>query len=673
LEQRWRVQLAEAGYQSPQTPAQLRVAGWPPMHQLAETTLAGLTAGKSSWSTADIRDEALKSITAFDVVGNPDEAGQRLDKLVSLVQDHCRSMADPRVTPDDTVAHWTTQGIIDTDDELKTRLATRASAPAPTLDTAAVHQVAPQLNVAQAEAAAALASGTRLSVIEGYAGAGKTALLQAAVQLRGQRPLLTVTPTLKAAQEARSAGSEACSLHKLLHAHGYRWNDDNQWHQLAPGEADPDTGTAFYPPRPDSPHHLTGQTQLVVDEAGMLDQEATRALLELADRYDADVAMIGDRAQLSAVGRGGVLDVAARVATHYVTLDQVHRFGDDTEYAELSKLMRNRDRLDEVFDRLHHRGNVRIHHSADEAREALAEAVRSDIATGHNIAVTVATNDQAAALNAEIQAQRIAAGHLKTDGHSATGRDGLDIFAGDTVMTRSNNPDLGVANRESFRVIQVHSDGGLILAGEDQRHHHINANYVRDHIHLGYAVTDYGNQGTTVDHGSVLLESSISAAGVYVGATRGRCDNTIHIMADDLEDAKAQFMATMNRDRADRGLDQARADLAIQLPKHTMAVPPRIRDYINNMSRMIAQQEAIMERLQPLADHHDKAQAFQEHHQTTVAQAHHEAHRAQQAVSEKQAELEAVREQRHRQITNQLRLEIQDEVSDLQAKEHRAR
>src|SRR5699024_5535255 len=145
--------------------------------------------------------------------------------------------------------------------------------------------------------------------------------------------------------------------------------------------------------------------------------------------YDADVAMIGDRAQLSAVGRGGVLDMAARVATHYVTLDQVHRFGNDTEYAELSTLMRNRDRLDEVFDRLHHRGNVRIRCSADEAREALAGAVRSYIATGRSIAVTVATNDQAAALNADIQAQRIAAGHLKTDGHSTPGRDGLAIFA----------------------------------------------------------------------------------------------------------------------------------------------------------------------------------------------------------------------------------------------------
>src|SRR5699024_9089205 len=163
----------------------------------------------------------------------------------------------------------------------------------------------------------------------------------------------------------------------------------------------------------------------VVDEAGMLDQEAARAFLELADRYDADVAMIGDRAQLSAVGRGGVLDMAARVATHYLTLDEVHRFVNDTDYAELSTLMRNGDRLVD-------RGNVRIHHSADEAREALAEAVRSDIAAGRSMAVTVGTNDQAAALNADIQAQRIEAGHLNTDDHSTTGRDGLNIFAGDT-------------------------------------------------------------------------------------------------------------------------------------------------------------------------------------------------------------------------------------------------
>jgi len=673
LEQLWRRQLAEAGYQSPQAPVQLQVAGWPPMHQLADDTVAGLAAGKSSWSNADIRAEALQHITELDLIGNPAETGHRLDHLVRLVQDKCRSMADPRVTPDDTVAHWTTQHIIDTDDELKTRLATRASVDAPVLDTDAVAQVAPQLNAEQTEAAAALVSGTKLSVIEGYAGAGKTALLKAAVELRGDRPLLTVTPTLKAAQEARSAGADACSLHKLLYAHGYRWNQNNQWYQLVAGEADPVTGQVFYPPRPDSAYHLTGGSQLVVDESGMLDQEATRALLELADRYAAGVALIGDRAQLSAVGRGGVMDMATRVATHAVTLDEVHRFGDDTDYADLSKLLRNRDRLPEVFDRLVDRGKLRIHHTSDEAGTAVAEAVRADIEAGWTMAVTVATNDQAAALNADIQAQRIQAGHITVDGHPVTGRDGLNIFAGDTVMTRSNNPELGVANRESFCVVDVHSDGGLILAGADYRHHHIDADYVAEHVHLGYAVTDYGNQGTTVDHGSVLLESSMSGGGVYVGATRGRHDNTIHIVADDYQDAKAQFITAMTRDRADRGLDQARAELAQQLPQHTMAIPARVREFIDNAGQVMTSTEDKMGRLQPLADHHDKAQAFQDHHQITVAQAHRQARTAQQAAADKAAELDTARDQLHRQSLTQARSDIQHELSQLQAKEHRAR
>src|SRR5699024_12879549 len=121
------------------------------------------------------------------------------------------------------------------------------------------------------------------------------------------------------------------------------------------------------------------------------------------------------------------------------------------------------------------------------------------------------------------------------------------LCAGVSLLYGSTTPSLGVAIRDSCRVLLVHSDGGLILAGEAHRHHHITPAYVREHIHLGYAVTDYGNQGTTVDHGSVLLESSMSGGGVYVGATRGREDNTIHIVADDLEDAKAQFITTMTR------------------------------------------------------------------------------------------------------------------------------
>ena len=46
----------------------------------------------------------------------------------------------------------------------------------------------------------------------------------------------------------------------------------------------------------------------------MLDQDTARALLTIADEAHARVAFVGDRHQLPAVGRGGVLDHAARWA-----------------------------------------------------------------------------------------------------------------------------------------------------------------------------------------------------------------------------------------------------------------------------------------------------------------------------------------------------------------------
>ena len=45
----------------------------------------------------------------------------------------------------------------------------------------------------------------------------------------------------------------------------------------------------------------------------MLDQDTALALFTVAAEQGATVALVGDRAQLPAVGRGGVLDMAAQI------------------------------------------------------------------------------------------------------------------------------------------------------------------------------------------------------------------------------------------------------------------------------------------------------------------------------------------------------------------------
>lgn len=80
--------------------------------------------------------------------------------------------------------------------------------------------------------------------------------------------------------------------------------------------------------------------------------------------------------------------------------------------------------------------------------------------------------------------------------------------------------------------------------------------------HLGDAATTYGVQGATVDTSHTILTEATSAAGIYVGMTRGREHNRLHLIAEDMADAKAQFVAAMERDPADRGLTHATAQAA---------------------------------------------------------------------------------------------------------------
>ena len=136
---------------------------------------------------------------------------------------------------------------------------------------------------------------------------------------------MVVTPTLKAAEVAAAeTGADGHSAAWLIHQHGWRWDDDGHWTRR------PDA-------TPDPAARLRPGDLLLVDEAGMLDQDTARALLTIADETGARVALVGDRHQLPAVGRGGVLDHAVAWAhpTAVVTLEKVHRFT-DPDYAALS-------------------------------------------------------------------------------------------------------------------------------------------------------------------------------------------------------------------------------------------------------------------------------------------------------------------------------------------------
>ncbi|MDR2348492.1 MAG: AAA family ATPase [Bifidobacteriaceae bacterium] len=84
----------------------------------------------------------------------------------------------------------------------------------------------------------------------------------------------------------------------------------------------------------------------------------------------ATLALVGHRAQLPAVGRGGALDMAAQIRGRTYAMTELQRFT-DPNYAALTLDTRDRDNPGAVFARLAATGLVTLHDGDDAAREPI--------------------------------------------------------------------------------------------------------------------------------------------------------------------------------------------------------------------------------------------------------------------------------------------------------------
>ena len=560
-ESAWLAELRGAGYNPDRLvrrPASASAqSGELSVQETASRALDRCAATSSAWTRHDVQEHVTRIITEHGLRGTPAEVRELVQVATLLALEDCFSILPSGAPTPEHVAHLTSLRVVQVETELRDLLAART----PDRERG-YRDVVPlaaglgqQLDAGQLRAAAAVASSDPLVIVEGAAGAGKTTMLATAIAAAKERgrTVRVLAPTKRAAQVAHDElGVPAASVAKLVHAYRYRWNDDGAWTRLHPGDIDPKSGTPYAgPPR----GLLRKGDRIVVDEAGMLGQDAALALLTVAKETGATVAFVGDRAQLAAVGRGGVLDMAAQIRARTFDMAEVHRFTDPA-YAELSARMHDRRDPGQVFDDLDRLGLIRLHTDAEELRDHLAKNARD------GEAITVASNEDAAQVNERIRAERIARG-VVDDSMTTTGNDGLSISAGDLIQTRKNDTALGVANRQQWIVQQVNADGTAWVrdAHDTRKREHtrrLPAEYIREHAHLSYAATAYGVQGVTAPASHTILSDRIGGAAVYVGMTRGRGDNLLHIMAESPADARAQFIDAMERDQADRGLTYAK-------------------------------------------------------------------------------------------------------------------
>lgn len=586
----WRTELAEAGY-TPDPPRVRRRAAVSlddlSVQQIASRALDRCAAAASTWTVHDVQEHVTRVIAESGVRATPGALRNMVALTTRLAVEDCLSVLPPETVRPEHVAHLTTLHVVAVETELRDRLTARATGGAGRVPdvTRLAHDAG--LDAEQAQAAAAVAETDPLVAVEGAAGAGKTTMLGAAIEAATSEGRTTriVTPTKKAADvAARELGVPTDSVAKLVHEHGWRWNRDGVWTRLAVGDTDPESGSTYT--GPSTAAQLVRGERIVVDEAGMLDQDTALALLTVADEHGATLALVGDRAQLPAVGRGGVLDMAAQLSPRVFDMTTVHRFA-DPEYADLTVQMRRGERPALLFDRLRALGLVVLQEDSEAVHEAIARyAWDGD-------AITTATNDEGRELNERIRETRVRAG-LVDDVRTTTGSDGLSIGRGDVIQTRQNDSDVQVANRQTWTVQSVGDDGTVWVTENGtgrrrQRTVRLPAEYVTEHTHLAYASTAYGVQGTTVPASHTVLSDALDASGVYVGMTRGQQSNKLHVVAADVDDAREQFVAALERDRADRGLVAA-TQAAVQAVAGLAADGP-VRVVNTERGRLVSQIE----------------------------------------------------------------------------------
>lgn len=541
---------------------------------LVETALDSLSERQSTWRPAELVRELAATVPTTVAVDS-----EQLTEFLQLLADHaararCVDISRPIPTgvplrrdgrPMSEAAvdrALTTRAILD-EEEALIAWAEGRRVDKPNLTRARVTGYGEELTPAQAEAVAAVTDRGELELIVGPAGTGKTtALASAAARLQAQgRPAFGVAPTAAAAEVlATETGMATDTLDKLLIEH----RD---------------------PTRPlGAAYDLPAGTSVIVDEAGTAATPKLTDLARLADQHGWRIVLVGDPRQFSAVGRGGMF--AHLVDSHgAVELDRVHRF---RNHWERQASLRLRAGDPGVLAEYEQRG--RLHGgTADQMEIEVVTAWEQARRRGETVALMANSTDTVDRLNRSAQHTRILFGELDVGAPSIRVGDEL-ILVGDEVVTRRNDRNLRtdrglmIKNRDHWTVTTIHPDRNVTLTGRTGTIR-LPAEYVAEHLELGYAQTSHATQGRTVDTALLLVDTPTDSRGVYTPMTRGRDANYAYVVIEDNQTALDLLSQAITRDWIDQPAVARRAQLD---PHRSRQLPePGEEDEFDRLERQV--------------------------------------------------------------------------------------
>lgn len=275
------------------------------------------------------------------------------------------------------------------------------------------------------------------------------------------------------------------------------------------------------------------RTLIIIDEAGKAGTLDLDAVLTHALARGASIRLVGDDCQLGSISAGGVMrDIAA--TTDALTLSELVRFSSTAESAA-TLAVRAGDPSGLGFYIDHHRVHVG---SDDTASDMAYTAWAADLDAGKDSILLAPTNDIVDTLNARARLDRLAAADPKTlHGTEIILSDKLAASPGDLIRTRRNARWIRIGRKDyvrngyRYQIIETNDDGSIrarhLGSGTMVR---LPADYVKNHVTLGYAATIDSAQGLTAGHACHIVGAgTLTRQLLYVALTRGRVENHIYL------------------------------------------------------------------------------------------------------------------------------------------------
>ncbi|MGX5723164.1 Ti-type conjugative transfer relaxase TraA [Shinella zoogloeoides] len=371
----------------------------------------------------------------------------------------------------------------------------------------------------QADALSHVTDGRGLSVVIGYAGTGKSAMLGVAREAWEAAGYEVRGVALSGiAAENLEGGSGIASRTIASMEHGWGQGRDM----------------------------LSARDILVIDEAGMVGTRQLDRVLSHAAEAGAKVVMVGDPQQLQSIEAG-----AAFRSIHErhggVDITEVRRQREDWQRDATRDLAHGRSGSALHVYRSH--GMVHQAETREAARNNLIDrwdGERQARPDASRIILTH-TNAEVRELNEAARERMRETGSLGEEVRVNVERGERSFASGDRVMFLQNERGLGVKNGTLGTVEHVTGQSMSVRTDDGRSVSFDFKDY--DRLDHGYAATIHKAQGMTVDRSHVLATPGMDRHSSYVALSRHRDGMDLHYGRDDFAD-QTRLARTLSRDRA---------------------------------------------------------------------------------------------------------------------------